>query len=288
MWILYAFLSALFAGVTAVLAKIGIEHTDSHLATALRTIVVAVFSWIMVFLVGSQDTIGQITPISYLFLILSGLSTGASWICYFRALALGDVNKVVPIDKSSILLTMLMAFLFLGEPLGPLKILCMVLIGAGTYLMIQRRKAASSEPHSNAYLIYAGLSAIFAAATSILGKLGIQNVESNLGTAIRTVVVLVLAWGIVLAQGKQRQIPQITKKSWLFLILSGLATGLSWLFYYRALQEGQASIVAPIDKLSIVVTIVFSRIFLGERLSRRALAGFLLLVAGTMLLLVKV
>lgn len=288
MWILYAFLSALFAGITAVLAKIGIEHTDSHLATALRTIVVAVFSWIMVFLVGSQDTIGQITPISYLFLILSGLSTGASWICYFRALALGDVNKVVPIDKSSILLTMLMAFLFLGEPLGPLKILCMVLIGAGTYLMIQRRKAVSSGPHSNAYLIYAGLSAIFAAATSILGKLGIQNVESNLGTAIRTVVVLILAWGIVLVQGKQRQIPQITKKSWLFLILSGLATGLSWLFYYRALQEGQASIVAPIDKLSIVVTIVFSRIFLGERLSRRALAGFLLLVAGTMLLLVKV
>lgn len=288
MWILYAFFSALFAGITAVLAKIGIEHTDSHLATALRTIVVAVFSWIMVFVVGSQDTIGQITPVSYLFLILSGLSTGASWICYFRALSLGDVNKVVPIDKSSILLTMLMAFFFLGEPLGGLKVLCMVLIGAGTYLMIQRKKEVSAEPHSNAYLIYAGLAAVFAAATSILGKLGIQNVESNLGTAIRTIVVLILAWGIVFAQGKQRQIPQITKKSWLFLILSGLATGLSWLFYYRALQEGQASIVAPIDKLSIVVTILFSRVFLGERLSRRALAGFLLLVTGTMLLLVKV
>lgn len=287
MWIVYAFLSALFAGITAILAKIGIQNTDSHLATALRTIVVVLFAWAMVFIAGSQNTLSEIQPKSLAFLILSGLSTGASWICYFRALQLGDINKVVPIDKSSILLTMLMAIVFLHEPLRVSKVLSMAAIAIGTYLMIQKQESDGEEPSGKAWLLYAVLSAVFAAATSILAKVGIENVESNLGTAIRTVVVLILAWAIVFAQGKQRAIKNIDRRSALFIVLSGFATGLSWLFYYQALQEGQASIVAPIDKLSIVITIVFSRVVLKEKLPTRALIGFLLLVGGTMLLLVN-
>ena len=301
MWIVYAFLSALFAGITAILAKIGIQNIDSHLATALRTIVVVIFAWAMVFIAGSQNTLPEIQtksllfliPIAasgdrmQLFLILSGLSTGASWICYFRALQLGNINKVVPIDKSSVLLTMLLAIFFLHEPISVSKVLSMAAIAIGTYLMIQRQESDMGETSSKAWLIYAVLSAVFAAATSILAKIGIENVESNLGTAIRTVVVLILAWAIVFAQGKQRDIKKIDRKSALFIVLSGFATGLSWLFYYQALQKGQASIVAPIDKLSIVITIVFSRVVLKEKLPTRALIGFLLLVGGTMLLLVN-
>ena len=287
MWIVYAFLSALFAGITAILAKIGIQNIDSHLATALRTIVVVIFAWAMVFIAGSQNTLPEIQTKSLLFLILSGLSTGASWICYFRALQLGNINKVVPIDKSSILLTMLLAIFFLHEHISVSKVLSMAAIAIGTYLMIQRQESDMGETSSKAWLIYAVLSAVFAAATSILAKIGIENVESNLGTAIRTVVVLILAWAIVFAQGKQRDIKKIDRKSALFIVLSGFATGLSWLFYYQALQKGQASIVAPIDKLSIVITIVFSRVVLKEKLPTRALIGFLLLVGGTMLLLVN-
>ena len=287
MWIVYAFLSALFAGITAILAKIGIQNIDSHLATALRTIVVVIFAWAMVFIAGSQNTLPEIQTKSLLFLILSGLSTGASWICYFRALQLGNINKVVPIDKSSILLTMLLAIFFPHEPISVSKVLSMAAIAIGTYLMIQRQESDMGETSSKAWLIYAVLSAVFAAATSILAKIGIENVESNLGTAIRTVVVLILAWAIVFAQGKQRDIKKIDRKSALFIVLSGFATGLSWLFYYQALQKGQASIVAPIDKLSIVITIVFSRVVLKEKLPTRALIGFLLLVGGTMLLLVN-
>lgn len=285
MWLLYAFGSALFAGMTSILAKIGIKNTDSNLATALRTIIVLLFSWLMVFVVGSQHTIGTISIRSLIFLILSGGATGASWLCYFKALQLGNVNKVTPIDKSSTILTILLAFLFLGEIPTLWMGVGIVLLAAGTYLMIQRREAEPSDVKRKSWLFYAVLSAVFAALTSILGKIGIEGIESNLGTAIRTIVVLVMAWGIVLFQKKYVLIKEIDRKSWIFIMLSGLATGLSWLCYYRALQEGKASLVVPIDKLSIVVAIAFSYIFLKEKLSGKAFAGLLLVVSGTMLLL---
>lgn len=285
MWLLYALGSALFAGMTAVLAKTGIKNTDSNLATALRTVIVLLFSWLMVFVVGSQHTIGEISAVSLTFLILSGGATGASWLCYFKALQLGNVNKVAPIDKSSTILTILFAFLFLGETPTVWMGFGILLLAVGTYLMIQRRESEPTDVKSKSWLFYAVLSAVFAALTSILGKIGIQGIESNLGTAIRTVVVLVMAWGIVLFQKKYVLIKDIDKKSWIFLMLSGLATGLSWLCYYRALQEGKASLVVPIDKLSIVVSIAFSRIFLKEKLSGKAFVGLLLIIAGTMLLL---
>ncbi|GGG11232.1 EamA family transporter [Paenibacillus aceti] len=287
MWLLYAFGSALFAGMTSILAKIGIKNTDSNLATALRTIIVLLFSWLMVFVVGSQHTITSISGRTLLFLILSGAATGASWLCYFRALQLGTVNQVTPIDKSSTILTILLAFMFLGEVPTAFMGIGIVLLALGTYLMIEKKQASagSGTATRRAWLIYALLSAIFAALTSILGKVGIQDIESNLGTAIRTVVVLIIAWGIVFFQKKQALMKQIDRKSWLFIGLSGLATGLSWLCYYRALQEGKASLVVPIDKLSIVVTIIFSYIFLKERLSLRSFIGLLLVIGGTLLLL---
>lgn len=285
MWLLYAFVSALLAGMTTILAKIGIKSTDSNLATALRTIVVLLFSWLMVFIVGSQHTIGMISTCSLIFLILSGGATGASWLCYFKALQLGNVNKVTPIDKSSTILTILLAFLFLGEIPTMWMGFGIVLLAAGTYLMIQRRESEALNVKSKSWLFYAVLSAVFAALTSILGKIGIQGIESNLGTAIRTIVVLVMSWGIVLFQKKFVLIRDIDRKSWIFIMLSGLATGLSWLCYYRALQEGKASLVVPIDKLSIVVAIAFSYIFLKEKLTKKAFAGVLLVVSGTILLL---
>lgn len=290
MWLACAFASAGFAGLTAVLAKIGVRDVNSHLATALRTVVVALFAWGMVFLVGSQHTLGAVSPKTWLFLVLSGLATGASWLCYFRALQLGSVNQVAPIDKSSTVLTMALAFLFLGEPLGPAQVLGMVGMLAGTLLMLERKASgpAEAKPEGKGWLFWALLSALFASLTAILGKVGIQGVESNLGTAVRTLVVLVLAWAIVLAGGKHREIRAIEPRSWLFLVLSGLATGGSWLFYYRALQSGPASVVAPIDKLSILVTIAFSRLFLGEKLTRKAALGLALLTAGTLALLLKI
>ncbi|MEG1268033.1 MAG: EamA family transporter [Oscillospiraceae bacterium] len=292
MWIVFALLSALFSGLTAVLAKVGIKNTDSHLATALRTVVVLVFAWLMVFVVGSQSTLGSISGKSLLFLILSGFATGASWLCYFRALATGDINKVVPIDKSSVVLTMLLAIIFLGESFSVLKGAAMVLILSGTLLMVELKsgtdsKAAGKSSSQKSYIVYAVLSAIFASLTSILAKVGIQNVESNLGTAIRTCVVLVMAWLMVFVTGKQKEIKDIDKKSWLFIALSGLATGLSWLFFYRALQDGPASVVLPIDKLSILITVGFSCLVFKEKLSKRGLAGLLLIVCGTLLLLIK-
>lgn len=286
MWLLLALGSALFAGLTSILAKIGIKNTDSNLATALRTVIVLLFSWLMVFVVGSQRTIGLISTRNLVFLILSGAATGASWLCYFKALQLGDVNKVAPIDKSSTILTILLAFLFLRETPTLWMGVGVVLLAVGTYLMIQRQETKTPEGKgSKSWLFYAILSAIFAALTSILGKVGIQGIESNLGTAIRTIVVLVMAWIIVLFQKKLPLVKEIDKKSWIFILFSGLATGLSWLCYYRALQEGRASLVVPIDKLSIVVTIVFSRIVLKERLSRKGMIGLLLVVTGTMALL---
>jgi transporter family protein len=285
MWLLYAFGSAVFAGMTCILVKVGIKNTDSNLATALRTIIVLLFSWLMVFVVGSQHTIGTISARSLVFLILSGGATGASWLCYFKALQLGNVNKVAPIDKSSTILTILLAFLFLGETPTLWMGFGIILLAAGTYLMIQRQESKLPDTRSKSWLFYAALSAVFAALTSILGKIGIQEVESNLGTAIRTIVVLIMAWGIVLFQKKHVLIKDIDKKSWTFIALSGLATGLSWLCYYRALQEGNASVVVPIDKLSIVVTIAFSRIFLKEKLSGKSFFGLVLVISGTMLLL---
>ena len=284
-WLLFAFGSAIFAGITAVLAKIGIQKVNSTLATALRTIVVLAFSWLMVFLVGSQGQIGQISRKTLFFLILSGLSTGASWLCYFRALQLGDVNKVAPIDKSSTVLTIILAFLLFGEPISVPKIIGILGIGIGTLLMIVKKETDKNQVQNRRWLLFAVLSAVFASLTSIFGKIGVENVESNLGTAIRTVVVLVMAWLMVFVAGKQHEIQNISKKSWLFLFLSGITTGLSWLCYYRALQDGPASVVVPIDKLSIVITIVFSYILLKERLSRKAVFGLLLILAGTLAML---
>lgn len=286
MWILFAFGSALFAGLTAVLAKCGIKKTDSDAATAIRTIVVLIFSWLMVAIVGSLPTIGSLSAKTWIFLILSGIATGASWLCYFRALQVGDVNKVVPIDKSSTILTILLALIFLGEPVSWLKGLAVLLIGAGTFLMIEKKAADKDKQEKKSWLLYAVLSAVFASLTSILGKIGIDGVESNLGTAIRTGVVLVMAWLIVFIKGKQHTLRQIPGKELGFICLSGLATGASWLCYYKALQDGLASVVVPIDKLSILVSIGFSAIVFGERLSKKALLGLALIVGGTLLMLV--
>lgn len=295
MWILYACGSALFAGITSILAKCGIRKTDSNVATAVRTIVVLAFSWIMVLVVGSGSQIGQIEGRTLLFLILSGLATGASWLCYFRALQMGDINKVVPIDKSSTVLTILLAFVFLRETISITKAVGVVLIAIGTFLMIEKKEGKRktdretiAEPggaKGKAWLLYAAGSAVFASLTSILGKIGITGVESNLGTAIRTSVVLFMAWLMVFATGKQKTIPKIPPSELGFICLSGLATGGSWLCYYKALQEGPASLVVPIDKLSILVTVAFSWIVFRERLSLKAGLGLALILAGTMSML---
>lgn len=285
MWIIFAFGSALFAGLTSILAKCGIKNTDSNVATALRTIIVLIFSWIMVFISKSQSTLYNINTKTLIFLILSGMATGASWLCYFKALQIGDVNKVTPIDKSSTILTMLMAFIFLGEEITFIKGISMILIGIGTYLMIIKKENVTVENKSNAWLIYALGSAIFASLTSILGKVGIENIDSTLGTAIRTIIVLIMAWIVVFVTKKQNTIRDIDKNSWIFLFLSGIATGGSWLCYYRALQMGSASVVVPIDKLSILVTIVFSYIVFKEKLNKKSALGLLLIIIGTLSLL---
>ena len=286
MWIIYALASAFFAGSTSFLAKIGLKDTDSNLATALRTIVVAIFAWVVVFVVGSQNTIAHIPSKSLVFLILSGLATGGSWLCYFRALQIGDVNKVVPVDKSGIVLTMLLSFILLNEGLTWLKAAAMGFIGIGTYLMIDRKESIAGHHKGNKWLIYALLSAVFASLTAILGKIGIADVESNLGTAIRTMVVLAMAWMIVLMQGKQYKVKNIDKRSWFFIGMSGLATGLSWLCFYRALQDGPVSVVVPLDKLSILITVALSVLFLHESLKKKQAAGLILIVIGTLSLLI--
>lgn len=283
MWLLYAVGSSFFAGITAILVKIGVEDTDSHLLTALRTIVVLLFSWIMVFVVGSQGTISEVSPKTLLFLCASGITTGASWICYFHALQIGDVNKVVPIDKSSVVLTILLGVLFLGEPMSVSKGICVILIAAGTYLMIEKKQGTEEgKKKSKSAILYALLSAVFASLTALLSKIGIVGIESNLGTAIRTIIVLIMAWLIVLAGGKQKQIRDVSRKSWTFIILSGIATGLSWMCYYRALQDGPISVVLPIDKLSILISIAFAYIIFKERLTRRSGLGLAMIVAGTL------
>ena len=285
MWFVFALLSAVFAALTSILAKVGIEGVSSNLATAIRTVVVLIMAWGMVFLTNTQGGISDISKKSWIFLILSGLATGASWLCYFRALQLGDVNKVVPIDKSSTILTIVLAFLFLGEGITWLKGAAVVLIAIGTFLMIEKKAVTENKAERKSWLLYAILSAVFASLTSILGKVGIEGVESNLGTAIRTGVVLVMAWLIVFVKGKQHTLKEVPKKELGFICLSGLATGGSWLCYYKALQDGLASVVVPIDKLSILVSIAFSAVVFHERLSKKAALGLVLIVAGTLMMI---
>ncbi len=286
MWILFAFGSALFAGLTSILAKCGIRKTDSTVATAIRTIVVLLFSWMMVFLTGSQSGLRTIEGKSLLFLILSGLATGASWLCYFRALQTGDVNKVVPIDKSSTVLTILLAFVFLHESINLYSGAGVVFIAAGTFLMIEKKDVQKNTAGDRGWFFYAVGSAVFASLTSILGKIGISGVESNLGTAVRTGVVLVMSWLMVFVTGKQKGLKDISGRELGFICLSGLATGGSWLCYYRALQDGLASVVVPVDKLSILVTIAFSYVVFRERLSKKSAVGLAAIVAGTLIMLV--
>lgn len=280
-WILLALLSALFAGLTSILAKIGIKDVNSNLATAIRTIVVLIMAWAIVSMTGSIEAITDISGRTLLFLILSGLATGASWLCFFRAIQIGDVNKVTPVDKSSTLLTIILAFIFLGERFTSITVVAMVLMFGGTMLMIEKKDVNETKDIHNSWLLFAVLSAVFAALTSILGKIGIEDVDSNLGTAIRTVVVLIMAWLIVFIQGTQKQISSIGRRNGLFLILSGLATGASWLCFYRALQDGPASVVVPIDKLSVLFTVLFAVIVLKEKMTTRAYVGLILLVVGT-------
>ncbi|MCL1964440.1 MAG: EamA family transporter [Firmicutes bacterium] len=288
MWIVFAVGSAFFAGITSILAKAGLANTDSDLVTALRTIVVLLFAWLMAFVSGATRTLFEVSGQSLLFLALSGVTTGASWLCYFRALQMGDVNKVVPIDKSSTILTMLLAFAVLAEPIGWAKAAAMALIGAGTLMMARQgsARAETNRPRGMAWAVYALLSAVFAALTAILGKLGIAGVASDLGTALRTIVVLAMAWLIVFLRGKQKRIYDIDRRNWWFILLSGLATGLSWLCYYRALWEGPASVVVPIDKLSILCTTALAWVFFREKLTLRAGVGLALMTVGTVLLVV--
>ena len=283
-WLAMAVISAFFAGLTSILAKCGIKKTDSDLATALRTIVVLAFSWIMVFVVGSYGTLTEISEKSLVFLILSGLATGASWICYFKALSVGDINKVVPIDKSSTVLTVLLAIIFFGETSNlAVKLMATAVLAVGIFLMVEKKKTEQKQERKS-WMVYAVLSAVFAALTSILAKAGIAGVESNLGTAIRTGVVLVMAWIIVFAKGKQKGISCIDKRELLFIALSGIATGASWLCYYYAIQNGIVSVVVPIDKLSILVTVAFSYFVFKEKLSKKAMLGLGLMVVGTLLM----
>lgn len=284
MWILFAAGSAFFAGITSILAKCGIRKSDSTVATAIRTIIVLLMSAVMVIIAGSAGSITQISGKTWLFLVLSGLSTGASWLCYFKALQNGDVNKVVPIDKSSTVLTILLAFIFLKEEISLLKLVCLIAIACGTLLMLEKKEPQTDK--RGVWLPYAIMSAVFAALTSILGKIGIDGVESNLGTAIRTAVVLVMAWLMVLVTGKTSKVREVPRRELLFICLSGLATGASWLCYYKALQDGLASVVVPIDKLSILVSVLFSYIIFHEKLSKKAAAGLALLTAGTLLMLI--
>lgn len=283
MWLTAAVGSAFFAGLTAILAKCGINKTDSDVATALRTGVVLIFSWLMVLVSGSLGGIRHIGGRALTFLVLSGLATGASWICYFKALSIGDVNKVAPVDKSSTVLTVLLAVIIFGETENlAVKLTGTALLAVGIFLMIQRREAG--ETRSSAWFVYAALSAVFAALTSILAKVGVTGVESNLATAIRTGVVLAAAWAIVFVRGKAPQVRRTDRRELVFISLSGLATGASWLCYYYAIQNGQVSVVVPIDKLSILVTVAFSRIFFGEKLTGRGLLGLGLMTAGTLMM----
>ena len=285
MWIVLAFLSALFAGVTSILSKIGVENINSNLATAIRTFVVLIMAWLIVIFTGSLEGIGGISYKTLFFLIISGIATGASWLCYFRAIQLGNVSKVSVIDKTSTIMAILLAFIILKESISFNGVIGIIVIGVGTYMMTVTKKESIENTSGKSWIIYAFGSAIFAALTGILGKIGIENIDSNLGTAIRTLVVLIISIGIVVFKKNYKEIKSIGKKSWVFLTLSGIATGASWLCYYRALQIGSASVVVPIDKLSIVVTVVFSSLVLKEKVSIKSWIGLILIVVGTFLLI---
>lgn len=291
-WIAAALLAALCAGITSILAKCGVRDTDSDIATGIRTAVVLVFAWLVVFVTDAQVGMGNIAPRSWIFLIASGIATGASWLCYFKALSLGDVNKVVPVDKSSAAMAALLAIVLFGETSNlAVKLISIILITAGTYLMIERRPKGNdmsvmqdTDAHGHGWLWYAIGAAVFAALTSILAKAGIEGVDSNLATAIRACVVMVMAWGIVIARGKLKLACNVKRGELLFLLASGLATGASWLFFYYAIQVGQVSVVVQIDRLSIVVAVIFAWVFLRENLSLRAGGGLALIVFGTALM----
>ena len=283
MWLFASIMSVVFAALTTILAKCGIRKTDSDTATALRTCVVLIFSCVMVLIVGSFETITQISASSWLVLILSGLATGASWMCYFKALSIGDVNKVVPIDKSSTVLTVLLAIIIFGETDNlMLRLAATALIGVGTFLMIEKKNSSQNKITDSKWLISALLAAVFAALTSVLAKLGITGVESNLGTAIRTAVVLVMAWIIVFAKGGHKAIKNADRREFVFIALSGLATGASWLCYYYAVQNGVLSVVVPIDKMSILLTVAFSAVVFGERMTKKAMLGLAFMCIGTL------
>ena len=280
-WILAAFASAFFAGITSILAKCGIKSTDSDVATALRTCVVLVFAWIMAALAGPLSAIANIGGRSWLFLILSGLATGSSWICYFKALSVGDVNKVVPVDKLSTVLAVLLAIVLFSETSNlAVKLMGTAVITVGTFMMIEK-KQQTGEGGSKSWLAWAIGAAVFAALTSILAKVGIEGVESNLATAIRTCVVLIMAWVIVAMKGKLSQVPDVKRSELGFLAASGLATGASWLFYYYAIAIGQVSVVVQIDKLSLLVSVLFAYFVFKEKLSKKSALGLFLIVLGT-------
>jgi len=284
LWFLYAIGAAVFAGLTTILAKIGLKDVDSHLAVAIRTMVVVVFAWIIVFIAGAENGIVHMDIRTWIFLILSALATGGAWICRFRALKFGNVNKVTPITKSSTILTMILAFIFLGEPVGGLMLVTMALIGIGTWLMLEYKKVKETEKNTGSnWILFAVLAAVFASLTAIFGSLGVSDMDANLWTAIRTMIVAALSWMMVYTTGGQKEIKSVKLKSWVFLVLSGLATGVSWLFFYHALQIGRASLVVPIDQLSIVLTMAFARLFLGERFSKRSLLGLFILATGILL-----
>lgn len=281
MWILFAVGSAFFAGATSVLAKAGIQSVSSDFATAFRTGVVLIFSWLMVFVVGCQNAVSTITPRALVFLALSGAATGLSWLCYFKALSIGNLSKVVAVDKSSTFLTILLALIFFHEPFHWLTGLGIAVMIAGTALMLEKGDAKKGE---RGWLFYAAGSAVFAALQSILGKVGVQDMDSTLATALRTVVVLVFAWAIVLGKKEGGDWKKMTRRDAVLLVLSGITTGASWLCYYRALQTGRASVVVPIDKCSMLFAVALSAIFLKEKQTRRSLLALALVVAGTFMI----
>ncbi len=282
MWIIFALLAAFFAGITTIFSKIGVNNVDSTLATSLRTAIILIFNLLVVLFIGSFNEINKLDFKIIIFLILSGITTALLWLSYFKALQLCDVNKVTPIDKTSIVLTLLLSSVFLNEKITIIKIISMILILIGTFLMTNIK----AKKCDNKWLIYAILTAIFTSLATILGKIGIKDIESNFGTLIRTIIVFIIIWSIVFIKGKHKEIKVINKKSWLFILLSGITTGLSWLCYFKALQGGEASIVFPIEKLSIVVAIIFSCIFLKEKINKKSILGLILIVVGTLLLII--
>ena len=281
MWILFAVGSAFFAGATSVLAKAGIQSVSSDFATAFRTGVVLLFSWLMVFVVGCQNAVSTITPRALVFLALSGAATGLSWLCYFKALSIGNLSKVVAVDKSSTFLAILLALIFFREPFHWLTGLGIAVMIVGTALLLEKGDAKKGE---RGWLFYAAGSAVFAALQSILGKVGVQDMDSTLATALRTVVVLAFAWAIVLGKKEGGDWKKMTRRDAVLLVLSGITTGASWLCYYRALQTGRASVVVPIDKCSMLFAVALSGIFLKEKQPRRSLLALALVVAGTFMI----